>query len=104
MFSTAFFVQLTGLNSAIAKSRRVKVPVAMIAVATNNVNKVINLYQLIGPCPHRIFTQNPNVALEAPGSRSSLELPPTKQKQMKMSCMDVKTEADMEKDNREGQA
>ncbi|KAJ3870326.1 hypothetical protein EV359DRAFT_59243 [Lentinula novae-zelandiae] len=51
VFNTSFFIQLTGLNSTTARSRRVDVPVSMIAVVINNLNKVVGLHQMIGSRP-----------------------------------------------------
>ncbi|KAJ3858649.1 hypothetical protein EV359DRAFT_68840, partial [Lentinula novae-zelandiae] len=48
-FSTTFFLQLTNLDSETAPtSRRLDVPVEMLAVAANCWGKVVNLSQLIG--------------------------------------------------------
>ncbi|KAH7871395.1 uncharacterized protein C8R40DRAFT_1174535 [Lentinula edodes] len=51
-FDTAFFVRLTGLSSStIQSTRRVDVPVPMLAVATNQTNKVDRLSELLGSHP-----------------------------------------------------
>lgn len=48
-FDTAFFVRLTGLSpSTIQSTRRVDVPVPMLAVATNQTDKVDHLDELLG--------------------------------------------------------
>lgn len=73
VFNTSFFIQLTGLNSTSAQSRRVDVPVSMIAVAINNLNKVVNLHQMIGWfllfSPHFLCLMF-HFTLESPGPRS----------------------------------
>ncbi|KAJ4499530.1 PIN domain-like protein [Lentinula lateritia] len=52
-FDTAFFVRLTGLSpSTIQSTRRVDVPVPMLAVATNQTDKVDHLDELLGPHPN----------------------------------------------------
>ena len=48
-FTTTLFLQLTNLDFTGAQtSRRLEVPVEMLAVAVNRWDKVINLSQLIG--------------------------------------------------------
>ncbi|KAH7872080.1 PIN domain-like protein [Lentinula edodes] len=52
-FDTAFFVQLTGLPpSTVQCTRRVDVPVPMLAVATNQTGKVDHLSELLGSRPN----------------------------------------------------
>ncbi|KAJ3911615.1 PIN domain-like protein [Lentinula edodes] len=72
VFNTSFFVQLTGLNSPSAQSRRVDVPVSMIAVAINNLNKVVNLCQMLGP---RSPPGQASIEAEASGSHSLHKFP-----------------------------
>ncbi|KAJ3803852.1 hypothetical protein F5876DRAFT_84293 [Lentinula aff. lateritia] len=65
-FNTAFFIQLTGLPPSTGHStRRVDVPVPMLAVATKQTDKVDNLSELLGSRPNseistRIRIQRPN--------------------------------------------
>ncbi|KAJ3925672.1 MAG: PIN domain-like protein [Lentinula lateritia] len=72
VFNTSFFIQLTGLNSTSAQSRRVDVPVSMIAVAINNLNKVVNLHQMIGP---RSPPSQTSIEAEASSSHSLRKFP-----------------------------
>ncbi|KAJ3809379.1 PIN domain-like protein [Lentinula aff. lateritia] len=57
-FSTAFLVQLMGHDIDAARSRKIDVPVVMIAVAMNRLDKVINLSSLLGPRPSIQFNQD----------------------------------------------
>ncbi|KAJ3898133.1 hypothetical protein F5879DRAFT_927288 [Lentinula edodes] len=90
-FDTTFFVDLMHLNPAAKsmRSRRIEVPVAMIAVALNRFDKVNDLSRLIGPRPPPIVNQDHNA--EASGSsQASFGNIPSKRKQTSVGGSRIK--------------
>ncbi|KAJ4499943.1 PIN domain-like protein [Lentinula lateritia] len=80
-FDTAFFVQLTGLPlSTVQSTRRINIPVPMLAVATNQTGKVDRLSELLGSRPNsdisaRIQHRNDlGVSNEASSSQSQSQV------------------------------
>ncbi|KAH7871101.1 PIN domain-like protein [Lentinula edodes] len=81
-FSTTFFVELMHLNPAAKsmRSRRIDVPVAMIAVALNRFDKVNGLSRLIGPRPPPVVNQDRNAEASSSSQASFVNIP-SKRKQ-----------------------